>query len=181
MTHWKVYVYTNDFSTTLEATWNGVRVGHLTKRESQQFGDRHFSLTKLSERITGNLFLLILHLSKFKNISTQVQTIWIAKENPLNGSFWSKTVPLLQRPDLFTTLLAKFLSSIQPNSRPISFKIHYVQLFPSLLKIKLHNAFKHNTTIIQEIIISIKFLDNVNQISEIQACMVINMIYFLCI
>lgn len=62
-----------------------------------------------------------------------------------------------------------------------SFKIHYVQLFPSLLKIKLHNAFKHNTTIIQEIIISIKFLDNVNQISEIQACMVINMIYFLCI
>lgn len=49
------------------------------------------------------------------------------------------------------------------------------------LKIKLHNAFKHNTTIIQEIIVSIKFLDNVNQISEIQACMVINMIYFLCI
>lgn len=49
------------------------------------------------------------------------------------------------------------------------------------LKIKLHNAFKHNTTIIQEIIVSIKFLDNVNQISEIQARMVINMIYFLCI
>lgn len=113
MTHWKVYVYTNDFSTTLEATWNGVRVGHLTKRESQQFGDRHFSLTKLSERITGNLFLLILHLSKFKNISTQVQTIWIAKENPLNGSFWSKTVPLLQRPDLFASLLAKFFSYSQ--------------------------------------------------------------------
>lgn len=33
MTHWKVYVYTNDFSTTQEATSNGVRVGHLTKRE----------------------------------------------------------------------------------------------------------------------------------------------------
>lgn len=71
--------------------------------------------------------------------------------------------------------------SIQLNSRRISFKLHYVQLFPSLSKIKLHNALKHNATIIQETTISIKFLDNVNKISEIPSCMVIKLIYFICI